>query len=117
MESNMRASKTYKLKSGTIEQAIYFTVVDGESCVEAMFINSKEMHSFQFITALMTSYSRQIKSGIPISEIIEDMKETFDPSGSYHVQGRECAGGGQLVVNSLVHHLGIILEEHVANGS
>lgn len=104
-ETTVLSSKTYKLKAPAVtEYSIYFTIVDS-SC---FFINCKELESFQWITALMTSYSRQIKSGTDIHDIIADMKETFQPGGNYHIpdgSGRE--------VHSLVHHLGLILEAHV----
>ena len=104
----LRPSRTYKIKVHTIsDHAIYFTIVGGAK-PEAFFINSKEMSSFQWVTALMTSYSRQIKAGISVEEIIEDMKNTFDPNGKYMIpdgSGREA--------HSFVHHLGLILESHV----
>lgn len=124
MQDNERPSRTYKLRApGITDFAIYFTVV-GESTPEAFFINSKELDSFQWITSLMTSYHRRVKQHIdntsmigPINtniikrsrlqEIIKDMKETFDPNGSYIIPdgtGRE--------VHSVVHHLGLILEYH-----
>jgi len=98
---------TYKLKQLTSDHAIYFTIVDKEECVTAMFVNSKEMDNFQWVTALMTSYSRQLNSGVSVELIVSDMKETFDPNGSYFPPGF-----GQKV-NSLIHHLGLILESHV----
>ena len=55
----------------------------------------------------MTSISRQLESGTPVENIIKDMKETFDPGGSYIIpdgSGREA--------HSVVHHLGLILEQH-----
>jgi len=102
-----RPSKTYKFKIEDSDHAIYFTIVDGDSCVEAMFVNSKEMKSFQWVTALMTSYSRQIKSGIPINNIINDMKNTFDPIGVYYSGGKK--------YHSIIQQLGMILEGHVNN--
>jgi len=101
-------SKTYKLRApdNVSRHAIYFTIV-GDRGPERFFVNSKEMESFQWIIALMTSYSRQIGAGVHVNEIIRDMKGTFDPNGAYFIpdgSGRE--------VNSLVHHLGLILEEH-----
>jgi len=106
----MTPSSTYKLKAPQVsDHAIYFTIV-GDPEPEAFFINSKEMDSFQWITALMTSYSRQLKAGAFIEEIINDMKETFDPNGSYDIPD----GSGR-TVRSVVHHLGLILEEHYEN--
>lgn len=99
-------SFTYKLKApGISVHAIYLTIVGGGE-PEAFFVNSKEMESFQWITALMTSYSRQMSAGVPIEEIITDMKGTFDPNGSYFIEG-----GAQ--VHSVVHHLGLVLERHM----
>ena len=104
----MIPNKTYKFRSpGISEHAAYFTIV-GDDKPEAFFINSKEMQSFQWIIALMTSYSRQLQAGTPIEDIINDMKETFDPGGSYIIpdgSGRE--------VHSVVHHMGLLLEQHV----
>jgi len=104
----MRPNKTYKIKpsDNISKHAIYFTVV-GIPEPEAFFINCKEMGSFQWISALMTSYSREIRAGVPVKKVISDMKETFDPKGTYFIEdgsGRE--------VHSIVHHLGLLLEEH-----
>ena len=106
-EWDARPSRTYKFRVPHIEYAIYFTIV-GTTEPEAFFVNSKEMESFQWITALMTAYSRQLRAGVPVEKLIEDMREAFDPNGSYVVQdgsGRE--------VQSIIHHMGLILEEHV----
>lgn len=105
-----RNSITYKLViPGADEHRIYFTIVgDDPKNPEAFFVNSKSMHYFQWVTALMTSYSRQMQAGIPIADIIDDMKNTFDPNGKYIMQD----GTGR-VVNSIIHHLGLILEEYI----
>ncbi len=106
-ETTELSSITYKLRApGVSEHAIYFTIVGDKP--DALFINSKSMESFQWITALMTSYSRQIDSGASINNIINDMKETFNPDGSYIIPD----GSGRKV-HSLVHHLGLILDEHI----
>lgn len=99
-------SVTYKLRSPLVEQAMYFTIV-GEPKPIAFFINSKNMDSFQWITAFMTSISKQINADIPIENIIEDMKNTFDPNGDYTILG------SNEKVNGIVHHLGLIIEKHV----
>lgn len=107
----VKTSKTYKLRAPeTTNHAIYFTIVGNGKDVESFFINSKEMEAFQWITALMTSYSRRFYDGVGADLIIKDMKETFDPRGPYIIpdgSGRE--------VNSLVHHLGLVLENHINN--
>ena len=104
----MTPSKTYKLRApGVSDHAIYFIIVGKDSPSE-FFINSKEMASFQWVTALMTSYSRLIDAGVDVREIIKDMKGTFDPNGSYIIpdgSGREA--------HSIVHNLGLIFEAHI----
>ena len=98
---------TYKLNSpGISDHAAYFTIAGNPP--ELFFLNSKEMDSFQWIVALMTSYTRQLRAGVDIKTIIEDMKRTFDPGGSYIIPD----GTGRQV-NSVVHHLGLILEQHI----
>lgn len=100
-------SKTYKLRAPHLtEHAIYFTVV-GDAVPMGLFVNSKEMESFQWITALMTAYIRQIRTGTSVADIIKDMCNTFDPHGSYIL-----TDGTNREVNSLVHHLGLTLESH-----
>lgn len=110
MTDKYESSITIKLRApGVTEAAIYFTIV-GYPNPHMFFINSKAMESFQWITALMTSYSRQVRKGIPITSIIKDMKETFDPNGSYIIPN-----GTNTKVNSIVHHLGLILERYVVS--
>ena len=101
-------SKTYKLRApGVSEHAIYFTVV-GDTVIQALFVNSKAMESFQWISALMISYTRQLSAGIPVNQIIDDMEQTFDPKGSYINPD-----GSNEEMHSVVQHLGRLLKRHV----
>ena len=108
-------SSTYKFRVPESDRAVYLTIVDSgdRTKVKSIFVNSSEMSSFQWVTALMTSYSRQIRSGEKVESIIQDMKESFDPNGGYTVPGKKDALGNQLEVRSIVHHIGILLEEHI----
>jgi len=99
---------TYKFRSpGVSEHAGYFTIIGVPEPVYFM-LNSKEMKSFQWITGLMTSWSRQIAAGVPIDHLIDDMKDTFQPGGDYIIPD-----GTNRHVRSVVHHLGLILEKHL----
>jgi len=103
---DIEPSTTFKLRApGVSEHAIYFTIV-GETEPKAFFVNSKEMASFQWITALMTSYSKHLKQGVDVKELIRDMKCTFDPKGSYIIPD-----GSNTQVPSIVAHFGILLEK------
>ena len=96
-------SRTYKIKAPEIsEHALYFTIVGLEKPI-AFFLNSKDMKSF------MTAYSRQLRCGVAVENIIKDMKSAFDPAGEYIIPD----GSGRKV-NSITHHFGIILEEHIS---
>lgn len=100
----------YKFHSpGISEHAGYFNIV-GTPNPEAFFINSKDMKNFQWITGLMTSWSRLLQAGVPIENIINDAKDTFQPGGSYFIED-DMLKGQQ--VHSVVHHLGLILEQHI----
>lgn len=100
------ANMTYKLKvpEDLSKHAIYFTVAGNN---KLFFINCKSMDSFQWISSLMTSWSRSIEAGVDIEDIIKDTKETFDPNGSYTIPGTD------IKVNSILHHVGLILELHI----
>jgi hypothetical protein len=105
----IRDSKTIKFKHNGADHAVYLTIVfNQDDKVDALFVNSKEMGAFQWISALMTSYSRQLASGIQIEALIADMKETFDPNGSYFIED-----GSNRQVNSIIHHMALIIEEYV----
>lgn len=82
--------------------AFYFTVGWRNGSPELLFFNSKEMESFHWISALMTAYSRQLCSD-GVAAVVKDMKKTFSPHGKYVAEGF-----GE--VNSVVHHLGLLLE-------
>jgi len=112
-------SVTYKLKTpdDISEHSGYFTIV-GEFEPEAFFLNSKEMSSQQWVTALMTSYTHLMRAGIPIEDIIMLMKNAFSPTGSYFIPRvteddevlKSLVG---VEVNSIIHHLGLVLERHM----
>jgi hypothetical protein len=107
-ETKQFPSRTYKVKvpENISKHAAYFTIA-GDPDPKMFFFNSKAMESFQWIVTAMTNLSRLVEAGVPIEEIINDMKETFDPGGSYIIPD----GTGRKV-NSVVHHLGLILEQH-----
>jgi len=100
-------NRTYKLRIPNCEHALYFTVA-GTPVPTMLFVNCKDMRSFEWLTALMTAYSRQLRAGVLVSDIIGDMSETFDPHGGYMIPD----GSGRKA-HSLIHHLGLILEQHI----
>ncbi|MAE84319.1 MAG: hypothetical protein CMB80_16375 [Flammeovirgaceae bacterium] len=70
VEIIVESSRTYKFKAEPIvKQAMYFTI-GGYPTPKWFFLNSKSMESFQWIIALMTSYSIQLKDNGDIDAII-----------------------------------------------
>lgn len=108
-------SYEFKIDSKITESPINLTITNKDYVPNAFFINTKEIINFQWIIALMTSYSRYINLGKNrcqriklFVQIIEDMKETFDPNGRYYTEGKNSQE-----VNSVIHHFGLIFEKHL----
>ena len=64
------------------------------------------MKSFQWIVSLTSSWSKSRSLGYKVTSLIEDMKDVFDSNGYIIPKS-------SIKVNSLVHHLGLILEKHI----
>jgi len=103
---NLDYSATYKIRTPFSEKAFYFTIVGNPP--HAFFLNSKKMKHFQYTSALLKSYARQVKKGCSVEDVIKDMKTTFDPSGSYIIPD-----GSGMEACSFVCHLGVVLERHL----
>lgn len=71
-----------------------------------IFINSKDMSSFQWIVALTRMISAVFRKGGDITFISEELRSVFDPSGGYFI-------GGGARVNSVVGHIGLVIDEHL----
>ena len=103
--------KTYKLKPPIIEEAIYVTINDadvgGQVRPVEVFINSKNMASFQWIsliTRLVSAHMREDRE-FP-AFIIDEMVDTYSPGGFYFIPGTG------IRVESIVAHIGIVLRGH-----
>jgi len=108
---------TYKIKSPKVDNALYITINDivlnEDSEFEhvrpfEIFINSKNMDSFQWIVALTRIISAVFRKGGEITFLIGELKSIFDPDGGYFVPG----GRGKYR-NSIVAEIGDVLESHL----
>ena len=102
---------TYKLKPPIIEEAIYLTInsaeVRGQLRPVELFINSKNMESFQWISLITRLVSAHMRTADEFPHfVIDEMLETYDPHGGYFIPG------SGLKANSIVAHIGHILREH-----
>jgi hypothetical protein len=95
-------------------QAIYVTIND--AIINAgtrqekrqpfeIFLNSKGMKNFQWITALTRLISAVFRRGGDLTFMLEELNSVADPNGGY------LARGGKYIP-SLVAEIGLIIEEH-----
>jgi F420-0:gamma-glutamyl ligase-like protein len=70
-----------------------------------IFINSRDVSSFQWVTSLTRMISAVFRRGGDVSFIVRELLATYDTSGGY------LARGG-VYVPSLVAEIGLIIEKH-----
>lgn len=101
---------TYKIKTPQTDHAFYITInntiVDDKVVPFEMFINSKNMQEFQWITALTKLTSAIFRHNSDLDFISEELKSVYDPKGGYFVKGEG-------YVTSIVSHIGIYIEKHL----
>lgn len=109
------SGRTYKIKSPTSEHSLYVTINDivlneGTEYEEKrpfeIFISSKNMEHYQWISALTLIISAIFRKGGDYKFLIDELRSVFDPKGGY------LARGGRWVP-SLVAEIGDVLEEHL----
>jgi len=108
-------STSYKIKPPLSEHAMYITISDivmneGTEHEERrpfeIFLNSKDMDNYQWITAQMLLISALFRKGGDVTFIIDELKSVKDPNGGYFMKGG-------VFMPSLVAHIGSIIEKHM----
>ena len=99
------AGKTYKIDS-PISAPLYMTVNDNEGKPFEVFFSSKNIQSYQWMTALSRMISAVFRRTDNPAFVIEQLKSTFDPNGGYWLKGGKW-------MSSLVAHIGSVLERHI----
>ena len=86
------SGNTYKLKPIGYDSALYLTINnitlnEGTEYEEIrpfeMFINTKEVDHFQWVTALTRVISAVFRKGGDINFLVEELSSIFDPKGGY----------------------------------
>lgn len=107
--------RTYKIKPSILNHALYLTINDivlNEGTEHEsrqpfeIFINSKEMESYQWVVAMTRLISAVWRKGGDATFMLEELKSVFDPNGGYFspkAHGR---------MPSLVAEIGYAIEEH-----
>lgn len=105
---------TYKIKNPQSDHAMYITVNDvvlnvgteHESRVPfEIFVNSKNMEHFQWVTALTRVMSAVFRKGGDVVFLVEELQAVFDPKGGYFKKGK--------FMPSLVAEIGSAIESHL----
>lgn len=104
------SGKTYKIQPAIMDEPMYVTIndaeFDGQLRPVEIFVNSRNVQSFQWINVLMRMLSAQLQQPGPFPEfVISELMESYDPQGGYFVPkvGR---------VNSVAAHIGLVLRGH-----
>lgn len=111
----MLLGSTYKIKTPISDHAFYITINDivlnqgtphEKRHPFEMFINSKNMDHYQWISALTRIISAVFRKGGDIAFLVEELKSIFDPKGGYFRRGGK-------YMPSLVAEIGDVIEEHL----
>lgn len=105
---------TYKIKPPGEDHALYVTINDrevgGKMVPYEVFINSKNMNHYQWVTALTRVISAVFRKGGDNAFLADELMEVFDPKGGYF-KSRQ-------YMPSLVAEIGHAIKEHMLkNGS
>ena len=106
---------TYKIKTPVSEHAFYITINDivlnpGTPYEKRrpfeMFINSKNMDHYQWISALTLIVSAVFRKGGDVTFLVQELQSVFDPKGGYFRKGGK-------FIPSLVAEIGDAIESHL----
>lgn len=109
--------RVYKIKPPTHDDALYVAITDhvvkGQQRPFEIFVMSKNMSSFQWmsiLTRMLSALMRQPNSEFPLF-MIEEMLHTFDPNGGYY--GKPWDDRKRSVMYpSVVAEIGHVLRQH-----
>lgn len=106
---------TYKIKTPVSEHALYVTINDvvlnhGSDHESRrpfeIFINSKNMEHYQWISALTLIISAVFRKGGDCTFLVEELRSVFDPKGGYMKRGGRW-------MPSLVAEIGDVIDQHL----
>lgn len=106
--------ETYKLKIPGDGHALYITindiVIENVRHPYEIFINSKNMEHYQWVTALTRVISAVFRKGGNTSFLAEELQAVFDPKGGYFKKGEG-------FVPSVVADIGGVIAKHLRSMS
>jgi hypothetical protein len=111
----MLVGNTYKIKTPVSEHAFYITINDillnpGTPYEKRrpfeIFINSKNMDHYQWISGLTLIISAVFRKGGDVTFLVNELQSVFDPKGGYFKRGGK-------FMPSLVAEIGDAIESHL----
>ncbi len=111
----MLVGNTYKIKTPVSEHAFYITINDillnpGTPYEKRrpfeIFINSKNMDHYQWISGLTLIISAVFRKGGDVTFLANELRSVFDPKGGYFKRGGR-------YMPSLVAEIGDVIESHL----
>ncbi len=111
----MLVGSTYKIKTPVSEHAFYITINDmvlnpntpyEKRRPFEVFINSKNMDHYQWISALTLIISAVFRKGGDVTFLVKELRSVFDPKGGYFKRGGK-------FMPSLVAEIGDAIETHM----
>lgn len=111
----MLVGNTYKIKTPVSEHAFYITINDillnpGTPYEKRrpfeIFINSKNMDHYQWISGLTLIISAVFRKGGDVAFLANELRSVFDPKGGYFKRGGR-------YMPSLVAEIGDVIESHL----
>ena len=111
----MLVGNTYKIKTPVSEHAFYITINDillnpGTPYEKRrpfeIFINSKNMDHYQWISGLTLIISAVFRKGGDVTFLVSELQSVFDPKGGYFKRGGK-------FMPSLVAEIGDAIESHL----
>lgn len=114
-ESTLQGS-TYKIHPANGTDSYYITInnqlVDNILHPIEIFINSKNVEHFQWVTSITRMISAVFRKGGEYDFIVDELSAIHDPIGGYW--GKDRITGKGKFYKSLVHEIGDVIAEHLA---
>lgn len=107
------SGKTYKIKVN--DYSYYITInnqeIDGVIRPIEIFINSKNIEHFQWVTLVTRLISAIFRKGGDFEFIIDELAAIHDPKGGYW--GKDRLTGKAIYYNSIINEIGSVVKEHL----
>ena len=110
------SGKTYKIKPGNGDDGYYITInsqlVEGKLHPMEIFINSKNVEHFQWVSTITRLISAIFRKGGDYHFIVEELKAIHDPNGGYWGP-KDPATGKRSFYKSILNEIGDVIDRYV----